>query len=138
MLKFIRFILFPLLMFTFSCEKTGYLVTCSECTVEEPTTASLSAELDPTYWSSAVINIWEGNMEDSILIGSYQTYGKTFVQELTLNIKYTITATYHVGEKEIIAVDGATPRVRYDKSQCDEPCYFVYDRKCNLKLNYTH
>jgi hypothetical protein len=137
MMKFLRIILIPALVLIFSCENQGFFVQCSDCAAEEPLTAFLSAELDPDYYSSALIQIWEGNLEDSILLGSYTTAETTFEKEVVLNKRYTITATYQIDNKTIIAVDAATPKVRYEKSQCDDPCYFVYDRKCNLKLRYN-
>ena len=138
MYRFLRIILIPVLIFLFSCEKTGYIVTCSECTAEEPATGVLEAELDLKNWDTAMIRIWEGNLEDSLLIGSYDAYGATFDHEVTLNLKYTVTATYHLNGRDITAVDAVTPRVRYEKAQCNDPCYFIYDRKLDLKLHYTH
>jgi hypothetical protein len=136
MLKFLRNLLVPIMIITFSCEKTGLIVNCSDCLPDEPTTANLTADLDGKYYSTALIQIWEGNLEDSLLVGNFTVSGTTFEHEVVLNKKYTVTATYNVNEKRVTAVDSATPRVRYEKSQCDNACYFIYDRKCNLKLNY--
>ena len=133
-----RIIAFLFLAISFSCEDQGFIVQCSDCTLEEPVTAELFADLDPDYYYSALIQIWEGNLEDSILVDSYPTYSKTFSQEVTINKKYTITATYYVSDDIFIAVDSATPRVKYEKSQCDDPCFYLYDRKCDLRLKYTH
>jgi len=54
---------------------------------------------------------------------------------VSINKKYTITATYFFGAK-YTAVNSVTPRVRYSKDQCDDPCYYVYDKTVNLKLKY--
>jgi hypothetical protein len=123
-----------IMIFVFSCEKQGIFVNCSDCVEDEPVTAELQADLDPDYFYGAVVEIWEGYLEDSISVGKVTVYRKSFTQTVVLNKKYTITATYWVDNTQYIAVDSATPRVRYDKSQCENPCYFVYDRKCNLKL----
>jgi hypothetical protein len=137
MLKIIRIILFPLLIIIFSCEDKGFIVRCSDCTAEEPVSTDLTAQLDPDHYTSAVISIWDGNLEDSLLITSFPAYGETVSEEVVLNKKYTITAAYTLGGSEVIAVDSATPHVKYEKSQCDEPCYFIYDKKVNLKLHYN-
>jgi hypothetical protein len=125
-----------ILILVFSCEEQGIFVNCSDCVEEEPLTAELTADLDPQYFYSAVIEIWEGNLEDSISVGKFTVFSKSFSQQVVLNKKYTITATYWVDNAIYIAVDSATPRVRYDKSQCENPCYFIYDRRCNLKLKF--
>jgi hypothetical protein len=125
-----------LLVFIFSCEDQAFIITCSDCTADEPLSAELNAELDQDYFFEAEIQIWEGNLEDSILVGTFTAYNKVFTYDVVLNKRYTITAKYTLPDKQIIAVDTANPRVKYDKSQCDDPCYFIYDRKCNLKLKY--
>jgi hypothetical protein len=134
--KILRIFFLIILVLSFSCEKKGLIVQCSDCTVEEPVTAVLEALLDPELYGNAIIQIWDGNLEDSILIGNYGSGNSTFSRELTLNKKYTITATYHISNVTYVAVDSATPRVRYAESQCDEACYFIYDRKCDLRLKY--
>ncbi len=125
------------MVFSFSCEDQTFIITCSDCTADEPVTAELYADLDPEYFYGALVQIWEGNLEDSILNESFTSFSKVFTRDVPLNRKYTITATYYVKDDKYIAVDSATPRVKYDKSQCDNPCYYIYDRKCNLKLKYT-
>jgi hypothetical protein len=133
----LRTFFFLLLVVSFSCEDQTFIIPCSDCTESEPVEAELSVKLDSKHYYQALVEIWEGNLEDSILIGSAVAYSDTFVQQVTLNKKYTITATYHISDNTYIAVDSATPRVKYDKAQCDNPCYYVYDRKCDLRLKYT-
>ncbi len=137
MQKIVRFISFVLLIISFSCEDMSFIVQCSDCTLEEPVTAELYAELDPDHYYACLVQIWEGNLEDSILVESYPSYSRTYTREVTLNKKYTVTATYYISNDRYIAVDSATPRVRYEKSQCDDPCFYMYDRKCDLRLKYT-
>jgi len=134
----VRILSFAILVISFSCDDKSFFVQCSDCTIEEPITAELYADLEPDYAYNAQIQIWEGNLEDSILVGTYTSYSKTFTQEVVLNKKYTITATYFTSTDTYIAVDSATPRVKYEKSRCGDPCFYIYDRKCNLKLKYTH
>jgi hypothetical protein len=137
MQKILRIIALILLTICFSCEDQSFIVQCSDCIPEEPITAELYADLDPDYFYESLIQLWEGNLEDSILVDSYTVYSKTFTQEVTINKKYTITATYYISNVRYIAVDSATPSVKYEKSQCEEPCFFLYDRKCDLRLKYT-
>ena len=137
MQKILRIISLCVLAIFFSCEDNGFIVQCSDCTIEEPVTAELSADLDPDHYYGCLVQIWEGNLEDSILVNSYQTFEKVFTQEVVLNKKYTVTATYYISGNSYVAVDSSTPRVRYEKSQCNDPCFFVYDKKLELRLKYT-
>jgi hypothetical protein len=137
MKKTLRIISFFIFCISFACDDQSFFVQCSDCIPDEPLTAELDADLDPDHFYGALIEIWEGNMEDSILYGSYTSFTKTFTEPVTINKTYTITATYYVSEDTYIAVDSATPRVKYDKTSCDDPCYYIYDTKFNLRLKYT-
>ena len=122
----------------FSCDKLGlYNVNCSGCTVEEPTKADLEIKLSLTGDNLKVINVYEGNLEDSILFATIRSAGTNSTYQVPLNKIFTLTATYNVLGKEYIAVDSAYPRVKYDKSSCQDPCYFVYNNVVDLKLRRT-
>jgi hypothetical protein len=137
MQKILRILFLFVLVFIFSCEDQAVFVNCSDCTADEPVTAELEVSLDSDLYSGALIQIWEGNLEDSILFESHISSQGTYKKEVTLNKQYTVTATYYLSDDKYIAIDSATPRVKYEKSQCEDPCYFVYDRKCDLRLKYT-
>jgi hypothetical protein len=137
------FLLFTVI-FSFSCEKQGYTDLCPDCTSEEPkeTDIELKVDLDKSkYGESIIVKIYEGNLEDSVLFRSiYYNYNSSYLASqftATINKKYTLTATYYIGSNVYITVDSATPRVRYTRYQCDNPCYFVYDRIVDLRLKYT-
>lgn len=127
-----------ILTILFSCEEQGWFIRCPDCILTEPAEAVLEAKIDPFNMSNFVttIKIYEGNLEDSILIGTYQTYAEKFYHTVSLNKKYTITATYYSYGIYHTAVDSATPRVKYEKSLCENPCYFVYDRLLDLRIKY--
>jgi hypothetical protein len=137
MQKILRIVSLFFLVIFFSCEDQGFIVQCSDCTVDEPVTAELYAELDPDHFYGCLVQIWEGNLEDSILVNSYPTYSRVFTQEVVLNKKYTVTATYYISGDTYIAVDSATPRVKYSETQCNDPCYYLYDKDLELRLKYT-
>jgi hypothetical protein len=137
MQKILRILFFLILVVPFSCEDQPYFVKCSDCTADEPVTANLEVNLDPDLFYGAFIQIWEGNLEDSILLAIDTSFTSSYSREVTLNKQYTVTATYYLSNDRYIAVDSATPRIKYEKSQCDDPCYYVYDRICDLRLKYT-
>jgi hypothetical protein len=140
MQSYIRYLSFVALMFLFSCDKMPLFITCSDCTKDEPTTAILRIKLDGDalyQMSGVVINVYSGNLEDNILLATFSASTAETTYTVTLNKKYTITATYHQNSQTYIAVDSVTPGVKYDTSQCTDPCYFVYNNKVNLKLKYT-
>ena len=134
----IRALLLITFVFFFSCEKQGLFVKCSECTEEEPLKAKLEVKLDINYSGAVtVINVYEGNLEDNVLYSTHTVSGTKTTISVGLNKKYTVTASYNKADKYYIAVDSATPRVAYNKDQCDKPCYYVYDNIVDLRLKYT-
>jgi hypothetical protein len=135
-----KIFLFLLLVINFSCEEQGLIVKCPDCLPDEPVKTELEIKLEnSSYYPDALIQVWEGNIEDSILLSSnsLRAYATTYKQEVILNKKYTISVTYYFQNDTYIAIDSATPRVKYNKDQCDEPCYFVYDKVLDLRLKYT-
>jgi hypothetical protein len=126
-------------MVLFSCDKMVLFVNCSDCTKDEPTTATLKIKIGGAEvydMSGVVINIYSGNLEDDILLDTFTSSNTEETYTVTINKKYTITATYHLNSKTYIAVDSVTPGVKYDSSKCTDPCYYVYNNKVNLKLKY--
>jgi hypothetical protein len=134
----LRLLLFILLTSFFSCEK-GYLTSCPDCTVEEPVYTELEIYSDHATSSFyyPTIEIYEGNLEDSILIKSFTTNGRDITYfEGQINKLYTATATYNIGNRTYITVDSTVPRVRFEENECDEPCYYVFSRNLDLRLKY--
>ena len=136
----LKLFLLVILVLSFSCEEQGFFVKCADCTSEEHVNTNLEIKLDLSsngYYT--LINIYEGNLEDSILYTSQQTNITYFLKvSVAINKKYTVTATYFIPDNYYTAIDSATPRVKYEKDQCDDPCYFVYDKVIDLRLKYTN
>lgn len=135
----IRKILFLIvLIIPFSCEEQGIFVKCPDCTADEPVKIQLELKLDINHnGGPTIIKVYEGNLEDSVLYSSYSPSGTQAMIPVTINKKYTVTATYYIPGNYYITVNSATPRVRYEKTKCDNPCYFVYDKIIDLRLKYT-
>lgn len=124
-------------VFLFSCEDNGLIVKCPDCVAEEPKDAYLDVQLSSDNFSKKIhINVYEGNIEDSVIYRTYDIAGSQTTILVTLNKKYTVTATYYLPDNYYTAVDSATPRVKFEKSQCDDPCYYVYDTGIDLRLKY--
>jgi hypothetical protein len=136
----VRYVLFLALTVVFSCDKIPLFVKCADCVKDEPVTAILDIRIDGVALdniSSTVINIYSGNLEDDVLLVTFPATGTDMTYKVTINKKYTITATYNLNEKTYVAVDSVTPGVKYDTSQCSEPCYYIYNKRVNLKIKYT-
>lgn len=120
----------------FSCEEQGWFVKCSDCESTEPEYTSLEILLKKTEFPVR-INVFEGELEDSILFYSSETISEKLGIDAELNKKYAVTATYRINGNTYIAVDSAFPRVKFTKTECEEACYFVYDKILDLRLKYT-
>jgi len=125
------------LIFSLSCEDQGVIIKCPDCTADEPELAVLDIKLDAaTSGYPTLVKVYEGNIEDSVVYKTIRTSVTSTTASVSLNKKYTVTATYYKPDNYYVAVDAVTPSVRYDKTQCDNPCYFIYDRVLNLRLKY--
>lgn len=133
-------ILLCVITFIFSCEKGGLLAPCKDCYLEEPDMATMLIKLNTyngsTGYFTVLVNVYSGNLEDSILIASDITNNSEWEFEGYFDKKYAFTATYVSSNNTYTAVGGAFPRVRFVKDHCEEPCYLVYGHKVNLRLKY--
>lgn len=143
--KFIRTILvisvFILISVLFSCEDIIF-VDCTECVTNEPVEALLEIKLEENQ-QGARITIYQGNMEDNIILRQFDSYSKVVYQGVPFNKSYTLKAEYTQDkiiytQDEIIyvVVNTVQPRVKYVEEKCTEPCYYTYDLKVNLQLKY--
>jgi len=141
MKKYVLYIVMLLFTVVFSCDENPIFINCHDCTQDEPDHATLILYLEKQmidWHPAAVIRIYEGNLEDNVLRDIFYAREEKFEVDVPLNKKYTITATYNdASGNNYIAVDTAFPRVKYENSQCENPCYYVYDRIVNLRLKYT-
>jgi hypothetical protein len=135
--KTIHILIFLLFSVLFSCERSDLFVICSDCTEQEPQKTDLKIKLD-TDFPIAVVKVYEGNIDDSILVRTLTTNASETSVSVTVNRLYSITATYKTGKKSYVATDSARPGVKYDEQQCDNPCYYVYNRTVNLKIKYLN
>ena len=120
-----------------SCEGTEFSVKCSDCTKNEPYEATLTCEISLNSQNGILVQIWEGKLEDNILVHSKQVFSsKTVKTTVALNKQYTITATYTIDNKTYVAVNSATPRIVRSESKCDEECYYIYGNEVDLRLKY--
>ncbi|MBA4322168.1 MAG: hypothetical protein C0408_05060 [Odoribacter sp.] len=139
MRKFANYIFLIALLFIFSCEEQVFFVNCKDCHPEEPMEISLDVKLnrftnDPY---NAVVKVFEGSLEDNILKATYYVTVNDLIVKVNINKKYTLTATYIKNNgSTYTAVDSTTPRVKYEADLCEKPCYYVYNKKIDLRLKY--
>jgi hypothetical protein len=135
MAKLFKILSLLVLVMLFSCEEQGIFVNCHDCLSEEPVNVWLDVKLSSnSAANTTMVHVYEGNLEDSVLYHTYTISGTTLTVPVTINKKYTLTATYYIPGSYFVTVDSATPRDRYDKEQCTNPCYFVYDKVVDLRL----
>jgi len=129
-----------LALLTASCEKQMLvLVKCSECTTEEPATAQITLRLSEEYviFNVVTLNIYEGdNTDGQLVISLTGTAGSGRKIDVSLNRTYTLEAIYSINSRTYRVIDSARPQVKYSESDCDEPCYFIYNNTADLRLKY--
>ncbi len=132
-------ILSLLIMLLFSCEE-GFLTDCDKCYAGTDYRVDLNiifrnpdrVPIDP------VITLYEGNISDSIIISrtriidpySYMYYSGILYKDYSATLEFTYNG------RRYITTASACPKVRYDETTCNEPCYFVYDNVLDLRLRY--
>ena len=128
-----------LMILLYSCEE-GYFTDCRECQAEIPVDVTLQIHaMDGDYVpSSPLITLYEGAVEDSVILMRYYIEGRPFYihYEAVLYKDYTATLEFTIDGQKYVTVDAACPQLRYDETSCDEACYYVYDNILDLRLRY--
>ena len=134
-----KFLLVFMLFVVFAACDNNRKTICSKCVTDSNGNSKLCIHISyigdnpPNY----PIKIYEGPLENNnLLIDTvmYYDYGEFSVMP---DKEYTVTASYVIGGKTYIAVDSARPKIKFDDSSCDIPCYYVYDNIIDLRLKYT-
>jgi hypothetical protein len=124
-----------------SCNKDLHSVSCIDCVFERPVEIRLEVTIDiykDGMYLEPYVKIYEGNLEDSILVAAKSSSTNPVFFMVNINKKYTVTATYYYYHyKTYTVVDSVLPGFIYDTKKCDRPCYFIKNNTINLKLKYT-
>lgn len=133
-------ILLPLvIMLVFSCEDS-FVTDCGKCYSGSDYSVVLSivfrnpdrVPVDP------VLTLYEGDISDSIIISRTRIedpYSYMYHQAI-LYKDYSATLEFIYGGRKYVTTASACPKVRYDETTCDEPCYYVYDNILDMRLRY--
>ncbi len=126
-------------LLVFSCEE-GYMTDCRECVPEYPQQAVLQIHYrNPDFVrANPEVTLYEGVIEDSIIVDRFvieEPYSLLTFNAL-LYKDYSATLEFIFEGQKYITTGAARPKVRYDKTSCDEPCYYVYDNVIDLRLRY--
>jgi len=123
----------------FSCEE-GYMTDCGECYTDYPVQPTLKI----LFWNpdlamqNAIVTLYEGAVDDSLIIRDYDIeIAASFLSyDAVLYKDYSATLEFIFEGQKYITTGAARPKVRYDETSCDEPCYYVYDNVIDLRLRY--
>ncbi|MDX9902522.1 MAG: hypothetical protein RB288_00405 [Bacteroidales bacterium] len=123
----------------FSCEE-GYITDCGQCYTDYPSQPTLRI----LFWNpdltmqNAKVTLYEGAVDDSLVIRHYniETAASSLSYNAILYKDYSATLEFIFEGQKYITTGAACPKVRYDETSCDEPCYYVYDNVIDLRLRY--
>ena len=120
----------------FSCENPLLFNRCPDCIEYEPIATNIKVRFSP--FSSNVyvteVRIYQGEINDSILAGTYDVNYEEWSFRAGLNSRYTVAVTYYWHGSTITAIDSTIPKVRRETAMCDQPCYLVIDNRLDLRI----
>jgi hypothetical protein len=135
----ISIILATLFLLLFSCEE-GYQTDCDACYTSEDYDVVLkikygNAEYIPL---NPVVTLYDGSISDSVVLEkfyiadpySYIDYYAILYKDYSAMLEYTYNG------KKYAAIASACPKVRFDETNCEEPCWYVYDNILDLRPRY--
>lgn len=129
--------LFVVLTLLFSCEDIRPVsIDCNECLSFDPQYAKVNITLNYSDMP-VIVSVYSGYLEDNELFATFNIVSETKTSiDVAVNKRYTVTATYKVGDKTYIAVDSVMPKVLFNDSSCENVCYYIYNNDIDLSLKY--
>lgn len=131
-------IIAAILLLLFSCEE-GYITDCGECYSDGYRVVLKIKFRNPEYIPiNPIITLYEGNVSDSIIIEKfYISDPYTYIDYNAILYKdYSATLVFYKDGRKYITTAAACPKVKYDETTCEEPCYYLYDNVLDLRLRY--
>lgn len=132
-------IISTLMLIILSCEDR-FRTDCNSCL----STSDYSVLLEIKYRNpesvpgNPIVTLYEGNISDSIILERF--YIENPYSHIAYNAilykDYSATLEFTYNGRKYITVGAACPKVRYDETTCDEPCWYLYDNIIDLRLRY--
>ncbi len=115
-------------------------VDCDECQPTDNYVVNLRiiTGYDPLLHSNGVLTIYDGNINDSLIL--VRRFLGSRVDEVTMSAllykDYSATLRFTQDRQRHVTVASACPRLRYVETQCDKPCYIIYDNVIDLRRKF--
>lgn len=110
-------------------------VDCEWCFEEQPEFVDLELIFNVEESDKRVIyTVYSGYAFSSEIYFIDTTFENSIWITVLPNQKYTVAAEYKMGEQKIYVVNDGYVKTEYFKYACDNPCYYVYEASCDLKL----
>lgn len=122
-----------------SCEES-FVGDCSECYPGgQPPAKLVILYRNPDFVPfNPVVTLYDGAVEDGVVIKKYiieDVY--SYLEEDAVYYKnYSATLEFYINGQKYITTAGACPQSGYDRSSCQEPCYFIYGNVLDLRIRY--
>jgi hypothetical protein len=127
------------ILLLFSCEE-GYLTDCTRCYTSQNYSVILKINLDnhDRNFENPVFTLYEGPVSDGVIIEKYQLRNTNSIvyQDALLYKDYSATLEFSYNGRQYVTTAGACPKVRYDETTCEQPCWYIYDNIIDLNLRY--
>ncbi|MGE5349585.1 MAG: hypothetical protein ACM3NP_09940 [Actinomycetota bacterium] len=129
-----------MILLLFSCEE-GYLTDCTRCYTSEDYNVVLRIDLrdQDRSMENPVLTLYEGPVSDGIIIEKYSIIdpNSLIYYRAILYKDYSATLEFRYNGRQYVSTAGACPKIRYDETTCEEPCWYIYDNILDLSLRYN-
>ncbi len=126
------------ILLLFSCEE-GFITDCNECYTDNPNVFLKIRFRNPeSVPVNPTITLYEGNVNDSLILEKYYISDPySYIDYNAILYKdYSATLEFTYNNKKYVITAAACPKMKYDETTCEEPCYFLYDNVLDLRLRY--
>ena len=110
-------------------------IDCYYCYEEEPQYVDMRLDFNMAIGREVVsFVVYAGYAFQSEVYMNEQATENTFWISVEPNQNYTVVAVYKRNGKNIHVINDCKVKTEFFKYGCDEPCHYVYEANCDLKL----
>lgn len=110
-------------------------IDCEYCYEEMPQYVDMNLEFNMTLNAETVyFTVFSGYAFTSSVYMTGTSNENSIWISVVPDQKYTIVAEYSRSGRVVQVINDCYVKTEFFKSACDNPCYYVYEAKCDLKL----
>ena len=110
---------------------------CEECYIDKPLYSAIQANFTINDENQEIpLTIYRGSPDNNKIVLTDIVTVETLFIDIENEVEYTFVARYTRNGRTHYVINTLKTQVYIDQESCSAPCYYVTNKKVNLKIKY--